>query len=402
MNTKNIVIYVEAIDHYQFFIRMEKVLRESGFNVIYITLKLSLFFRLKKRGFNCRLIRKAERNLTPEINFESIIEFKGKFQDPQSILRTYNSIYHLLEQIHLSENVGLMFIFGGYSVSGLVLEDFAAKHKIPKLYFELSNIPGKIFADPKGTNARSSISLNSNLLDEYSINESDFQIWRSGYVNSKLNQKDIPQSENIKPINWGYFLDWFGFLFLRIPKGANRGIFSQVTNKLLIKFNNLKPCNTSLTGVKYIFYPMQVSTDAQVLINSNWNNSEAIIHAYNLAKTENLILVIKPHTAEKSYAEIKKIKKLKKELGFIISDENTFKLITESEKVITINSTVGLESLILKKEVTVLGNSFYKVFTQEQVKKYLTGFLIDIDFFAKDTIPKEKIDIILKRIDLQL
>ncbi len=401
MKNNTIVIFIEAVDHCNFFTRMNSGLEDLGYNTIFITLKLSLFYRLKQQGIKCRLIRNTAINYASDINFDDTIEFKGKFQDKKDILKTYNSIYHNLEIIHSSENIGLIFIFGGYSVSGLVLEDFSAQNKISKLYFELSNIPGKIFVDSMGTNARSSIFFNSNLLDNYSIDESIFEIWINGYINIKLKQKDIPQTENMKPINWGYFLDWFGFFFLRIPRGANRGVITQIRNKFLIKFFNVQPDKIDLTNKKYIFYPLQVSTDAQVLINSNFTNSTAIDYADEIARKNKLILVIKLHPAEKSYDEIRILKKLKKEKGFFVSDENTFELITDSAEVITINSTVGLESLILEKKVTVLGNSFYKNFTRDQLKKYLLGFLVEIDFFSKGSIPREKVNFILQRIDLQ-
>jgi Capsule polysaccharide biosynthesis protein. len=50
----------------------------------------------------------------------------------------------------------------------------------------------------------------------------------------------------------------------------------------------------------------------------------------------------------------------------------------------TINSTVGLESLILGKEVIVLGKAIYSAFDTEMLKKYIHSYLIDFDYFSKN------------------
>lgn len=60
-----------------------------------------------------------------------------------------------------------------------------------------------------------------------------------------------------------------------------------------------------------------------------------------------------------------------------------------SSKVVTINSTVGLEALILDKEVEVLGRAVYSHFDHERLKAYVCRYLINIDYFDDEVNPHE-------------
>ena len=92
----------------------------------------------------------------------------------------------------------------------------------------------------------------------------------------------------------------------------------------------------------------------------------------------------------------KDIEKLKDEHSFILTKENTVSLIKNSELVITINSTVGLETLALNKSLLVLGRALYAGFDQEKLKKYIHHYLVDeIDFFDGCKIQPSKVDELL-------
>lgn len=115
-------------------------------------------------------------------------------------------------------------------------------------------------------------------------------------------------------------------------------------------------------------------------------NTEALYYAYNLAKDQGLRLLVKPHPAETNKAFVKEIYDLKDELKFSFTNENTMKLIINAQKIITINSTVGLEALIAMKKAHVLGRAVYKGFNETDLAKYILGYLIDINYFAYDDI----------------
>lgn len=118
---------------------------------------------------------------------------------------------------------------------------------------------------------------------------------------------------------------------------------------------------------KYIFIPFQVPADSQVVIHSPWVHSmEQMFHLIRDAhlklrenkRTDIPHLVFKEHPSWPGNFE--KLYDLD-ECCLFANENNTQELIENAEAVITINSTVGLESLLLGKKVITLGNACYNI-----------------------------------------
>jgi capsular polysaccharide export protein len=112
---------------------------------------------------------------------------------------------------------------------------------------------------------------------------------------------------------------------------------------------------------KYIFCPFQVALDTQILVHSPWiKNME---HFYEILSQvvknlpEDVYFIIKQHpSCFKNYPELHKINNPK----IIFANYNsTEDLIKGSQAVITVNSSVGVEAIMLGKKVITLGNAFY-------------------------------------------
>ena len=146
---------------------------------------------------------------------------------------------------------------------------------------------------------------------------------------------------------------------------------------------------------------MQVSYDSQIILNSDISLDKAIDYALEKAKSLGIDLVIKPHPQETEAWVLKKLQKLKVNDNVHIVNDNVFDIIPYASHVITINSTVGLETLILNKPLTVLGKAFYSNFTEKELKQYICGYLMDIDFFGNDKIKKESIKLLLQRASVE-
>ena len=75
------------------------------------------------------------------------------------------------------------------------------------------------------------------------------------------------------------------------------------------------------------------------------------------------------------------------------------KMIREAEKIITINSTVGLESILMGQKVEFLGRSFYQCFMKkrEWLPKYILGYLVNIDYFGTNEITGNTLEECLRR-----
>lgn len=118
---------------------------------------------------------------------------------------------------------------------------------------------------------------------------------------------------------------------------------------------------------RFVFVPFQVPNDTQIVCHSPWIDSmEALFNEVEqsinkLASEPNwqpFKIVIKEHPSwPKSFTELY----AKNPNIVFANNHNTQELIEKSLAVVTINSTVGIESLLFYKPVITLGNCFYNV-----------------------------------------
>lgn len=116
---------------------------------------------------------------------------------------------------------------------------------------------------------------------------------------------------------------------------------------------------------KYIFIPFQTYNDTQILLYSPWIKNmptlvSAMIEARREAGEEDLWLVFKEHPSCRiDYSHLKQ--EFDKEKVLFATTNSTQDLIAQSLGVVTINSSVGVESLLLEKKVITLGEAFYNI-----------------------------------------
>ena len=130
-----------------------------------------------------------------------------------------------------------------------------------------------------------------------------------------------------------------------------------------------KPAKTSVENRtslpdKFIFVPFQIESDTQIVMYSPWIKS--------MRELANIILTtIKKHKPETQVvfrehpSDTKDYTRLKDELtqeGAIFANANDMEeIITKAELVVTINSSVGLEAIMLGKPVICLGQAMYDI-----------------------------------------
>lgn len=118
---------------------------------------------------------------------------------------------------------------------------------------------------------------------------------------------------------------------------------------------------------RYVFVPFQVPNDTQVVCHSPWVCSmesfytaleTALIELKQEPKWREFKFVIKEHPSwPRSFCELHD----KNPDIIFANDNNTQDLIENALAVITLNSTVGIESLLLSKSVITLGNAFFNI-----------------------------------------
>lgn len=166
--------------------------------------------------------------------------------------------------------------------------------------------------------------------------------------------------------------DWHGVNCNNsLPKSANFYVkYSDQKKDLPAELTHQKSIVEKANGIekndlpkKYIFVPFQVETDSQIISNSPWIKSMeqlwCILYEF-ISSTNNLDLyiVIKEHPLEK-----KRHTKLhnKHEKILFANNVTTQHLIDHAEAILTVNSTVGMESILLNKKLIVLGDACYDI-----------------------------------------
>lgn len=396
---KKIIVIPTYFKQVKFFLRMSESLYKLGYKLDFYVYKLSLYILLKKHQECVHFIKKSNtryQKINEDI-FNKSIEYRMGQLSKISVRDMYLSTFECLEKNSDIKSIKCIFIWNGSSIDTIAAGDFAKKYNIRTLYFEIANIPGKIFVDKKGTNATSELYSNIDILRSLKTDEEYYKIWKNNYLTSKLKNHIVPQKRTNKQcIQFRYLLDIIGYMFMGIFKMKNSFLFNKINQ---IKNNiqyPLKFDKYDYEKKKYIFFPLQVSYDAQILLNSDIGILEALKKAIDYAKQNNLDLVIKPHPQECNYSALKKI--LKYRSDFILLNENTFLLMKYAELIWTINSTVGLEAMIMERPVYVLGRSIYRNFKKGDLSVYINSYLIDIDFFSNNKIGVDNIKYLLERL----
>ena len=407
---KCIFIFVESDLRWKFFTRFHKTLDVFGYEVVYVTNCLTVWIRGKLEGYNVILskfklfdkkIYKANIQ-TKSIKKEILdVEIGDVNADEAAIILTkWNDFFCSTANKYKPR---VCFIYNGTSIFTYAAKKWAQNYKIKSLFFELANIDGKMFVDPWGTNAKSKAYADDVLLDTYKMGKEDFDTWLNNYRNHKKNVKQALVSRKISniffyAINKIWFLGYLKRKRAYVNKELKRFIYRykkdlfKKDNKV-IKLDSLKP---------YYLFPMQVSIDSQILLNSDVSLERAIIYAREKAKKNNVNLLIKLHPAERDNRIKAQLEKIQSDSIFVVDKECSIDdFIDNAEKIITINSTVGLEAILHDKDVEFLGRSLYKKILKnknELLNKYIS-YLIDIDYFNDKDIDANIVSECLHRAD---
>jgi len=206
---------------------------------------------------------------------------------------------------------------------------------IPVVFFERGVLPNKIYADPKGINADSSIALSSHDL----FNEKKAM----GFIKDYKSQTQSVESQ---------------------PKRRSK---QELCQSLGIP-----------NGKKIIFVPLQIQEDTQIYIFSHWIKSmKQLVTEVSKALGDNVeyCLIVKKHPLDSRNYNFNHLKNV-----FFVQDVNVKDLIEFSDALITVNSGVGLEALLYYKPVVCLGKAVYSNYgitiparSREELRKALAN-----------------------------
>lgn len=388
-----IALIIDSMERFEFFKRIGETLKGENIAFCYIVSEPLAYLQLKVNLDDVCYVHKGfckHPSLTEDMAEEvskSIEVLTGALDYPTAQLdffTTYNYVLQVLKR----RSVERIILWNGQQLLCRAITAAAGVLGVSCKFLEISNLPNKIFCDPKGVNALSTLAIDAGVLDSYqAVDESFHEQWINSYVTSKT--KKLPQSVVNNKKRLKSFLNQclkkitFGVVSIRL-----RYLFNKKTGAVSA-FEKSIVSNDSLLNTKYVFLPLQVSSDTQIKLHSDIDNFGAIIFAKNYASTNGCNLLIKIHPAESDVQHIEQIVKEVKGSNSFIVNFNTTDCIKNATSVITINSTVGLESMLLKKHTIVLGRCFYKNFNNDRLLKYVHRFLIDdVDYFSSSPIDR--------------
>lgn len=399
---KAILLLAETEGRLRFFERFVNTIKIKGYVPCFIVGDYSL---VKKESEKCCYLRKKDNSYIYDENiFSTCYENILGLSDVSHLREKANSMGFVLNDLHKKYDIKYIFMWNGTFVMERVARCFAKKNNIEMRFFELANIPGKLFCDRAGVNRESLVYIDTAVLDMYEVDEKKYSKWFDKYYKIKTSNYVIPQARKDR---FSYFdkikdviIDYYGYIFMGGINCNNRNLIRRFLKKIK-KDNRGAYSEYSSVGneEKYVFFPMQCSGDTQLLLNSNVDNIEAAEIAYEYAVMNKLKLVIKPHPAEADVEYISNfIRKLReKNIECVMTNDNTFELIMKSKKVFTINSTVGLEAMILGKSLSILGYSMYERFNKKRLMAYISSYLIDVEPFGYEDINESDFNRILNR-----
>lgn len=276
----------------------------------------------------------------------------------------------------------LFVIPSGRHVHHVAATSVAKKNNLARIYINYSNFPGYTFFDPEGTDCLASIFRDPERLNRlYADREIDVEATFTHFANLKHQQKSIPQKATsgfkAKLKNSAFLVDTVLQYATRVV--CDRRIrLSSGKNNTVVEID-YSPLDAS---TPFAFFPLQVSTDQQVLVNYDGGSIyKAIDEAYSYSKSKGLTLYVREHPAESNKDDIRAyLKTLTQYDDFKVADASVSELISGCREVITINSTVGLESRINRKPVHFLGKSFYAKATDIQLAYYLECYFVPVDY----------------------
>lgn len=408
LGSHRIVINVCDSEEARFFVRFLNAGKHSGYGFTFLTYRYHVYTYLKEITktkadvyyLNTSFIRKDSKEAYNNKALNTDLECLTGDISIQGAEKLYASTIGLLGFLASHNDIEYIWCWNGYKIVDHALTDFAQEHHIKTLYFEIANINGKLFVDPMGTNCRSYLYGHVNILNEFSPDLRNYEKWRKSYIIDKFKQMTVKQAKkrNLSGAAHNYMEDIRGYftkggvVLRKFPLNSLKRRF----NKIHYDFRDI-----DFSNLDYIFFPLQVSTDTQVLINGNVGIMEAARIVLSYAQQNHFYLIIKPHPAEKNPLYFQKLQNALKSYDKVLfTNENTFELIKYAKRVFTINSTVGLETMILGQKVHVFGKALYENFKQDDLPKYIMGYLFDIDYWGEADVDDKLFKRVLDRADI--
>jgi len=393
----SVLVNVSSKEDYNFVKKLSPYFHEKDLKMIYFCSNIIIYLYVILCGEVGYVAFRSKKSKLEDTSKFSIFNIRSGISSGRNLSESVHGFAKLLDYLFCKYEIRMMVIPSGRMASHKVMTYYKEKFSIPAIYIGYGNLPGKTFLDCGGTDKASFLYSNISMLDKFDIDTESYREWKDEFVTLKLKAHRVPQSRNND-----IFFKLKRFFRVLACKFENAINIAHDINYSFQKsnFSVESTClNYKELPAKYVFFPMQLTTDAQVILNYDADLENAISEAISIARSKNLPLVVKAHPAEVDDNVNRYLNSLEEAGYIIISNENTFKVIDSCDLVVTINSTVGLEARILGRDVVFLGSSIFDLIPEERLGSYILGYLFDLEYFNDDPLSHSqfsKLDVILE------
>jgi len=346
-----------------------RFLREKSKKCIYLADEVDKY---KIKGdLKKRLIEIEKKYDIPSLELLLVGDFEHSRMEREKAYTTMLKHFYFWED-YLRKNK-IDFIVGGVERFVNMIPRAVCKNKTQFIFPEVTPLPGRFIMskDPSG---------HYSCLDEYWKKPKNRKLTKKERKNAaqfvesfRQNLKKIPfvaglfsgpklNTQKIKfffdRMRVSLFVEKGRFPYMDVLGGGYRYLLKMVRSSAAKKYYSKFDPNK-----KYVFYPLHVSTDAQILVRApQYINQLSVVENISISLPVKYQLYVKEHPGDVGGTSLEDLKKIAglPNVKLLSPFENSLRIIQNSGCIITINSTVGWEALLLKKPVINLGKAFYE------------------------------------------
>jgi len=366
-NGRRAVVYCASTFEFRVIIRLRRELAQRGWPLVLITHRLSIAVLARRQNLTCILLRPAS-GASP---FAASLEAA-------------------LDRARTGATMAVLVQWNGQRAYGQAATAMARARGMGALYLELGNIAPRLFADPWGVNGAAWLAHHPEVLDGLPVSDPEIEAWIAATLASRR-VSQTPQTFTASRINPWFAVDYLGAVLLRIPQPAPLAPLARIIDKLGAWIRPPQPPPV-LPDQPYLFFPMQVHDEPAPGQPARQIDRDAITAAAAEARARGLQLVIKPHPVETDAHLLDDIAAAAARDGHLLTSANATVLVAGSEAVVTINSSVGLEALLMDKPLILLGEALFASFDRRRAAVFCMAWLIDFQPFADQDISSAAAD----------
>jgi len=332
----------------EFFINLSKYLESQGHEVYFLNPDYYEINELVKH--NCKIERypTTTKFITNYNEFSDLIIYLGRLHQIKNIQkliehknRAYSKAFNFFKD---NTDYNLILFWNG---SGTVEKEICESLYIKSYYFENGYFPQTLQVNQNGVNCDTefaNLSFNEFLRFSFPIKK----------LSPSFNFQTV--SFNQDPIK--------RFMYRLFDSDFNYMLYEVILHNYRLKaaksrFTKLKNDIFDLKSIgKYIFFPLQVNSDTQIVLNSKFSSMyEVLDFILPQLKKIGYKIILKEHPFE--VEKVDYLRFIDNKNVFLLTKSNIEDLIDNSEFVVCVNSSVGLQAMSRKKPCLILGHSMY-------------------------------------------